>query len=43
MNFLTFMPFCKAYYLKDPIYKKSLYKQIRKGEHPCYLRVKRLI
>lgn len=42
LNFLTFTPFCKAYCLKDNIYKKSLYRQIREGEHPCYVGIKKI-
>lgn len=42
LNFLTFTPFCKAYCLKDQIYKKSLYRQIREGEHPCYVSIKKI-
>ena len=42
LNFLTFIPFCKAYCLKDQIYKKSLYRQIREGEHPCYVSIKKI-
>uniref|UniRef100_A0A7S3IN36 Uncharacterized protein n=1 Tax=Strombidium inclinatum TaxID=197538 RepID=A0A7S3IN36_9SPIT len=43
MNFLVITPFCKAYCMTKKIYKQSLYRQIREGEHPCYVSVRKIV